>query len=416
MEKAILITVDIKKERGWPAEDRANELRELARSSGALVNGEILCHKEKPTPDLFIGKGKLEELISLSRNKAADLVIFNNDLAPTQLRNLEEGLGDIKVIDRTQLILDIFSQHAKSAEGKIQVELAQLEYLLPRLTGRGIHLSRLGGGIGTRGPGEKILEYDRRRIRERIARLKVDLKDLEQRRKALRKRRKDAMLATIAIIGYTNAGKTTLLNRLTDSKKLVADKLFSTLDPVARSYVLPNNLKVLFHDTVGFLYKLPHHLVESFKATLEEVKAADLLINVLDSSNPRVHELDEAVYNVLKELEASNKTIINVLNKVDLVDNAHHLRRLEKDFRNAIPVSALNGEGIESLLNEISGILSGLLTMIKIELPNNRMDLVSLIYEHGSVHKREDRPKTVYIEATLPLRLRSLFEAGPRTT
>ncbi len=283
MEKAILVTVDIKKEKGWAAGDRAGELRELARSSGASVEGEIVCQKEKPTPDLFIGKGKLEELVLLSGQKRADLVVFNNDLTPTQLRNIEKGLDYIKVVDRTQLILDIFSQHAESMEGKIQVELAQLEYLLPRLTGRGIQLSRLGAGIGTRGPGEKILEYDRRRIRERIARLKVELKNLGVRRQALRKRRRDAMLASVAIVGYTNAGKTTLLNRLTNSRKLVADKLFSTLDPVARSYILPNNLKVLFHDTVGFLYNLPHHLVESFKATLEEVRMADLLVHVLDA-------------------------------------------------------------------------------------------------------------------------------------
>ncbi len=408
MEKAILVTVDLKKEKGWAAEDRAAELRDLTRSSGASVEGEIICHKDKPTPDLFIGKGKFEELILLSKNKRADLVVFNNDLTPTQLRNLEKGLDYVKVVDRTQLILDIFSQHAKSMEGKTQVELAQLEYLLPRLTGRGVQLSRLGAGIGTRGPGEKILEYDRRRIRERIARLKVELKDLARRREALRKRRRDAMLTTVAIIGYTNAGKTTLLNRLTDSGKLVADKLFSTLDPVARIYTLPNKLKVLFHDTVGFLYNLPHHLVESFKATLEEVRMADVLVHVLDASNPRVHELDEAVYSVLKELGAENKTVINVLNKVDLVDNANYLKRLKKEFRDAVLLSALKGEGAGILIDEVTKLLSGLVTEVKIEIPNTRMDLVNLIYENGKVHKREDRPHSVYIEAIIPTRLNAL--------
>lgn len=409
MEKAILVTVDLQNERGWRAEDRAIELRELARSSGASVEEEIICHKEKPTPDLFIGKGKFEEMVLLSKSKKVDLVVFNNDLTSTQLRNLEIGLGNIKVIDRTQLILDIFSQHAKSMEGKIQVELAQLQYLLPRLTGRGIQLSRLGGGIGTRGPGEKILEYDRRRIKQRITKLKVELKDLERRRHALRSRRKDAMLTTIAIIGYTNSGKTTLLNRLTNSKKLVADKLFSTLDPVARSYILPNKIKVLFHDTVGFLYNLPHHLIESFKATLEEVGMADVLVNVLDSSNPRIHELDEAVYNVLKELNAENKTIINVLNKIDLVDNIYYLKRIKKGFRNSVLVSALKGDGIELLVDEISSLLSGLVTEIKIEIPNNRMDKVNLIYENGKVNYREDRPDSVYIEAVIPVRLERLL-------
>ena len=406
MEKAILVTVDLKGKRGWSAGDRAAELRDLARSSGALVGKEIVCSREKPTPDLFIGKGKFNELVSISREKKADAVIFNSDLTPTQLRNLEKGLGDTKVLDRTQLILDIFSQHAKSMEGKIQVELAQLEYLLPRLTGRGVHLSRLGGGIGTRGPGEKILEYDRRRIRERIARLKVELRDLEKRRQALRKRRKDAMLLTVAIVGYTNAGKTTLLNRLTDSNRLAVDKLFSTLDPVARSYVLPNSLKILFHDTVGFLYDLPHHLVESFKATLEEVRTADLLIHVLDASNPRVHELDEAVYTVLKELESENKTIINVLNKADLVGGMRYLDRIKKEFKNVVVASALNGKGIDLLVNEISKLLSGFVAEIKLEIPNNRMDKVNLIYENGKVRYREDRADSVYIEAIVPIRLK----------
>ena len=413
MEKAILVTVNLKNEQNWPVEDRASELKELARSSGASVEGEIVCRRDKATPDLFIGKGKFEELILLAKSKRIDLVIFNNDLTPTQLRNLEAGLYNNKindkVLDRTQLILDIFAQHAKSMEGKIQVELAQLEYLLPRLTGRGVHLSRLGAGIGTRGPGEKILEYDRRRIRQRISKLKTELRNLKTRREALRRRRKDAMLASIAIVGYTNAGKTTLLNRFTNSKKLVADKLFSTLDPIARTYSLPNNLKVLFHDTVGFLHNLPHFLIESFKATLEEVKEADLLIHVLDVSNPKIDEYDDAVYEVLKELEAEEKTIITVLNKTDLVDNIQYLKRLEKKFNNTVSVSALKGNGLELIIDKISRLLSELVTEIKVEIPNNRMDKVNLIYENGKVHKREDKAETVYIEATVPVRLRNLL-------
>ena len=402
MERAILVTVDLESERGWPAEDRARELRDLTRSSGASTEGEIVCRRERPTADLFIGKGKFQELIQLSNAKGADLVIFNNDLTPTQLRNLERGLGDIKVIDRTQLILDIFSQHARSMEGKIQVELAQLEYMLPRLTGRGVQLSRLGGGIGTRGPGEKILEYDRRRIRTHISRLKKELKDLEKRREALRKHRKDAMLTTIAIVGYTNAGKTTLLNTLTNSSRLVADKLFTTLDPVARSFIMPNKVKVLFHDTVGFLYNLPHHLVESFKATLEEVRMADLIIHVLDASNPRLHQLDEAVYSVLKELGAGEKVIINVLNKADLIDNPAYLNRLKREFNGAIPLSSLRGTGIGLLINQIEIILKDLIIDVKIEVPDTMMNLLSLVYEHGRVYKREDRPGSVYIEARVP--------------
>ncbi|PIW67446.1 MAG: GTPase HflX, partial [Candidatus Omnitrophica bacterium CG12_big_fil_rev_8_21_14_0_65_42_8] len=370
---------------------------------------EILCHKDKPSPDLFIGKGKFEELAELVRQKNSDLVIFNNDLTPTQLRNLERGLSDTMTIDRTQLILDIFARNAKSVEGKIQVELAQLEYLLPRLTGKGIHLSRLGGGIGTRGPGEKILEYDRRRIRDQIARLKENLEDIEKRRAALRKRRSDAFFTAISIIGYTNAGKTTLLNQLTNSKKLTANRLFSTLDPVARGYVLPNNQKILFLDTVGFLHNLPHHLVEAFKSTLEEVRMADILLHVLDASSEKIYDEDEAVYKVLKELGAGNKIIINVLNKIDLVDNPDHMNRLKKDFRNPVFVSALTGDGISNLIEEITELLSGLVTEIKVEIPNNRMDRVNLIYENGKVTHREDKPDSVYLEAIIPVRLKNLL-------
>ncbi len=409
MEKAILVTVDLNERGEWPLEARAAELRELARSSGASVVAEISCHKEKPSPDLFIGKGKFEELHQLVRQKNANLVIFNNDLTPTQLRNLERSLGDTRTIDRTQLILDIFARNAKSVEGKIQVELAQLEYLLPRLTGKGIHLSRLGGGIGTRGPGEKILEYDRRRIRDQIARLKENLEDMGKRRAALRKRRSDAFFTAISIIGYTNAGKTTLLNQLTNSKKLTADRLFSTLDPVARSYVLPNNQKILFLDTVGFLHNLPHHLVEAFKSTLEEVKTADILLHVLDASSEKIREQDEAVYKVLKELKAEDKITINVLNKIDLADNPDYINRLKRDFENPVLVSALTGNGISLLIDEISKLLSGLVTEIKVEIPNNRMDMVNFIYENGKVNYREDKPESVYLEATIPVRLKNLL-------
>lgn len=410
MEKAILVTVDMKERFEWPLEARAKELKELARSSGASVIAEMSCHKEKPSPDLFIGKGKFEELQQLVSRKNANLVIFNNDLTPTQLRNIERGLGDTRTIDRTQLILDIFARNARSVEGKVQIELAQLEYLLPRLTGKGIHLSRLGGGIGTRGPGEKILEYDRRRIRSQIVKLKGKLDDIEKRRIALRKRRSDAFLTTIAIVGYTNAGKTTLLNQLTGSKKFVADKLFSTLDPVARSYVFPNNQKILFLDTVGFLHNLPHHLVEAFKSTLEEVSTADMLLHVLDASSEKIHEQDEAVYKVLKELGAESKIVINVLNKIDCVDNPDYLKRLKRDFCDPVFVSAVTGDGMAVLIDEIQGLLSGLVMEIKIEIPNNRMDKVNIVYENGRVNHREDKPESVYLEATIPIRLKNILE------
>ncbi|MFH1782300.1 MAG: GTPase HflX [Candidatus Omnitrophota bacterium] len=411
MERALLVTVDIKHKSSWPKDDRASELRELVESCGGRVESEVICSRERLTPDLFLGKGKFEEIITISREKKIDLVVFNNELTPTQLRNLEKGLGkDIKVIDRTQLILDIFALHARSMEGKLQVELAQLEYLFPRLAGLGTVLSRLGGGIGTRGPGEHMLEYDKRKIWRRIIKLKRDLKDLKARRQALRKRRKDIRLPTIAIVGYTNAGKTTLLNRLTSSKKLAADKLFSTLDPVGRSFILPNNLKVIIHDTVGFLSELPHNLIEAFKATLEEVENADLLIHVLDASSPKIHELDQAVHDVLKELRSDQKTIINVLNKIDLMDNMNNLNRIKRQFNNSVSISALTGEGVEDLIHEISKFFSGLMTEIKIEIPSSSMDKVNLIYENGKVLAREDRSDSIYIEALIPTRIKNLLD------
>ena len=288
-EKAILVSCRIEGEDRRAVEDAAGELRSLTSSTGGEVVQEVICSRETPTPAYFIGKGKVEEVGKLCWELKPDLVIFGSDLSPTQQRNLEETLK-LKVIDRTQLILDIFAQRAKSTEGKYQVELAQLMYLLPRLTGYVDSLSRLGGGIGTRGPGEQKLESDRRRIRKRIAKLQDELSSLQRRRQTMRQKRLDLPLSTIALIGYTNAGKTLLFNRLTQSQEISENRLFSTLDPVARKCVLPNNQRIIFLDTVGFLHKLPHHLIESFRATLEEVVEADLLLHVLDVSHPRVHE------------------------------------------------------------------------------------------------------------------------------
>ncbi len=410
MERAILVTVDIKSDRDWDVEERSKELAELARTSGAFMVEEMVCHREKVASNFFIGRGKLEELSALCIEKAADLVIFNDDLSGTQLRNLENALG-IKVIDRTQLILDIFAQHAASSEGKIQVELAQLEYLLPRLTGRGIFLSRLGGGIGTRGPGEKKLEYDRRRIKDKIVRLKKELLSLAGRREQLRRKRREAALTTVAIIGYTNTGKTTLLNCLTKSNKLVEDKLFTTLDPIARRFILPNNQKVLFLDTVGFLHDLPHHLIEAFKATLEEITNADILLHILDASSPRIYIQDDAVYEVLKELKSQAKPTMRVLNKIDL-DSAFPIERLKKDFEGAVCISALMGDGIDSLIGRLTSLLSGLTTFIKIKVPSMRGDIINIIYNEGKVVKRLDKDGFVFLEAEVPVRLKDISSFG----
>ncbi len=408
-EKSILVTVDIRGLDSWTAQDSSRELGELASSSGVEVIGEIICRRSKATAAYFIGKGKAQELSCLSEDLDADVVIFNEDLTSTQQRNLEEII-DIKTVDRTQLILDIFAQRAKSMEGKIQVELAQLEYLLPRLTGKGIILSRLGGGIGTRGPGEKKLEIDRRRIRERISRLKKDLQSLSQRRGSLREYRRQQTLPIIAIIGYTNAGKSTLLNRLTGARQIVRDSLFSTLDSVARRFTLPGRQRVLFSDTVGFLHRLPHHLIEAFKATLEEVKEADILLHILDISSSFVYEQDNAVYEVLRELQADHKPMVLALNKLDLVKDQFRLKRYLKDFKNSVAISALRGTNIEQLLEKLSLQLDSLMTEIEVLIPQDKMYLVNLIYREGQVFKQGYQKDQVYLQARVPQKIKGKLE------
>lgn len=408
-EKSILLTVDIEGQKNWQPEDSSRELAQLARSSGAAVIKGIVCRRTKPTAAYFIGRGKVEELARLSQSLNPDVIIFGADLSSTQQRNLEEVL-EVKTIDRTQLILDIFAQRAKSMEGKVQVELAQLEYLLPRLTGKGILLSRLGGGIGTRGPGEKKLEVDRRRIRERIGRLKKELHSLSQRRTSRREYRRRHGLPTVAIIGYTNAGKSTLINRLTDAQQTVKNSLFSTLDSVSRRFTLPNKQKVLFSDTVGFLHRLPHHLIEAFKATLEEVQEADILLHVLDISSPCVYEQNEAVHAVLKELQADNKPAIVALNKLDLLKDEFCLKRYLKDFKNSVAVSALSGTNIEQLLERLGHQLSSLMTEVEICIPQSQMQLVNLIYSEGQVFKQDYRKDQVYLQARIPQKIKAQLE------
>lgn len=320
MERALLVTVDFHEKNDlWSPEEKASELKELALSSGSEVAHEIIARRDKPMPNYYIGSGKAIEISELCQEKNINTVIFNNDLSGTQQKNLEE-LMNLKTIDRTQLILDIFARRARSNEGKIQVELAQLLYLLPRLTGKGILLSRLGGGIGTRGPGEMKLEVDRRRIKDRITKLKDELDRLKLQRSTRRKQRDKFSLLTVAIIGYTNSGKSTLLNALTDANIYTQDKLFSTLDPTIRALILPNNQQVLLADTVGFLNDLPHHLIEAFQATLEEVINADILLHLLDISHPKSKAMENAVYDVLRELKVTEKPIITVLNKIDMID------------------------------------------------------------------------------------------------
>jgi GTP-binding protein HflX len=414
MERALSVTVDFGERGKWSAAERAQELAELARSAGAKVVKEMIVRRHEPSPACFIGKGKSEELAKTCADGRIDVVIFNNDLTGTQQKNLEEMLMT-RTVDRTQLILDIFARHAHSNEGKVQVELAQLMYLLPRLTGKGIELSRLGGGIGTRGPGEQKLEVDRRRIRARITRLKDALEDLNQRRSMMRKKRERFSMLTVAIIGYTNVGKSTLLNALTESDVIVQDKLFATLDPTVRTFMLPNRQKILFIDTVGFLNELPHHLIEAFKATLEEVVEADLLLHLVDISHPKAQEQADAVYNVLREIGAEARPILTVLNKIDKIEDPMRVEREKERFRTSIAVSALKKNGFNELIKSVEEHMKSLITTMKIVLPASDAKTLSFIYEHGLVTKKDYRQDKVYIEAEVPLRIREMLERGRST-
>jgi GTP-binding protein HflX len=352
-EKAFLVGVDLPRE---PA--TLSELQLLAATAGAVPVGSLLQKRDKPDPKFFIGSGKVEELKALAAARGSDLVIFDHELSPSQERNLEDAIG-AKVIDRTELILDIFAQHARSREGKLQVELAQSSFQLTRLTGHGVLMSRLGGGIGTRGPGETKLEYDRRRIRARIAQLKDGIERLRQERSRQREQRRRSQVPAAVIVGYTNSGKSTLLNSLTRATVLAEDKLFATLDPTTRRLYLPSGRIVLVTDTVGFIQKLPHTLVAAFRATLEEVTEADLLLHVVDLARPDHEQQISAVYQVLEELHSIAKPLITVFNKVDRLAKKPPAKLLKK-YRPAVAVSALNKTGLDELLAIIDGQLPAL--------------------------------------------------------
>ncbi|MDD5129923.1 MAG: GTPase HflX [Candidatus Omnitrophica bacterium] len=387
MEKALLISVQLKTDKHhWRIEDISAELEELASSTSVEVLENVICICDHATPNYLIGKGKVEEISFIAHEEGADVVIFSHDLTGTQQRNLEKALGR-RTIDRTQLILDIFSRRARSPEGKMQVELAQLEYLLPRLSGKGVMLSDLGGGIGTRGPGETKLELDRRQARRKIDKLKEDLRNTRQHRLAMRKKRKNNALPIVALVGYTSAGKSTLLNLLTASAQVTSEKLFTTLDPLSKNLSLPNGQNIIVSDTVGFLHELPHHLIEAFKATLEEVAEADLLIHVLDAADPRLVLHNQAVLSVLEELGVQDKTILVALNKIDLIQDRGWLELSKKDFPDSVCLSAKTGENLDILLKKIADYFSGLMLSLHILIPHNRMDLVDFFYRQAKIKK-----------------------------
>ena len=383
-ERALLIGLEKQGVSKWELRDSLDELRELANSAGAEVVDTVTQKLQKPTAPYYIGRGKAESIKDSCQDQQVTSVIFDDELSPAQGRNLE-NLFARKVLDRTQLILDIFAQRARSREGRLQIELAQLQYLLPRLTRMWHHLSRQTGGIGTRGPGETQLEVDRRRVQERIARLERELEAVRKTRAIQREGRKRRQWPVAAVVGYTNAGKSTLLNLLTGADVVTEDKLFATLDPTTRSFVLPNKQRVLLTDTVGFLRKLPHTLIESFKATLEEVREADLLLHVADLSHPRLDEQMAAVDAVTKELDAYGKQTLIVFNKNDNLPNRELAESYLKRFSGSVAISARTGEGVNDLVQALEHILSSWRLRSRFRISATESALIAEIHRVGHV-------------------------------
>lgn len=428
-ETAVLVGVSLAGQPGiLSMEDSLSELALLAGTAGLEVEGELTQRLQHPHPATFIGAGKLGELKTLVLELGANVVIFDEELSPRQQREIERVLGqEVKVIDRTALILDIFARHAKTKEGAVQVELAQYEYRLPRLTRAWTHLARqaggraggASGGVGVRGPGETQLEVDRREIGRRIAHLKRELEEVRHHRERYRQRRQKSSTPVIVVVGYTNAGKSTLLNAVSDAGVLAQDQLFATLDPTTRRVELPSARTALFTDTVGFIQKLPTALVAAFRATLEEITEADLLLHVVDISHPNADEQVTAVEEMLEELGAGDKPLVTALNKIDLVYSAGQgepslaaqLRHALQEYTSPVQISARTGEGIPELLAEVDGKLKETMTPLRLLLPYSKGDLVSLMYEHGRVEREEYTEKGTLIEGRLPAHLVSRVQS-----
>ena len=396
-ERMILVGVDT----GSPeaAERSLDELEDLAETAGAQTAGRLIQARESIHPATYIGKGKLEELKDLLWETEADGIICDDELTGSQIGNLEAELS-CKVIDRTLLILDIFAAHAVSGEGKIQVELAQLKYRATRLTGLGRSLSRLGGGIGTRGPGEKKLEMDRRLIRERISRLKADLRNVEKHRELLRSQRRQSGLKSAALVGYTSAGKSSIENALTGAGILEDAMLFSTLDTTTRSLVLDNTQEILLTDTVGFIRKLPHHLVEAFKSTLEEAKYADIIIHVVDASNPQMEEQMHVVYETLRELGVEDRPVVTLFNKQDLLTGASRQKDFRADY--SIPVSAKTGQGLEELKKALLEIIRKDQIYVERLYDFSEAGKIQLIRSRGQLLEESYVPEGIEVRAYVP--------------
>ena len=395
-EKFILVGVETGKDR---MEESLAELNELLDTAGGETVGKIVQNLESINKATYVGKGKVKEIKELAEELQVDGIVCDDELSPAQLSNLKDEL-DIKVLDRTLVILDIFAAHAKTSEGKLQVELAQLKYRSSRLTGLGKNLSRLGGGIGTRGPGESKLETDRRAIRERVSQLRSEIEKMENVRDTLRKSRMSDGIPVIAIVGYTNAGKSTFLNKITDAGILAEDKLFATLDPTTRSLKIPDGEEVLFTDTVGFISKLPHNLVEAFKSTLEEAKYADLILHIADASNPEADEQMKVVYRTLEELKVTGKPIITFLNKQDKIEEEKIIKDLKADA--VIKGSAKTGRGIDELLTKITEILREGKVFIDALLSYADSSKIAIIRKKGQLLAEEYEGDGIRIKAYVP--------------
>lgn len=394
-----VILVGVSQQDGDDAEDSVAELAELVETAGAVVVGTLIQKRENIHPGTYVGTGKVFELEELIEQTGATGIVCDDELSPAQLKNLEEALKT-KVMDRTLIILDIFAARASTSEGKIQVELAQLKYRLSRLSGLGRSLSRLGGGIGTRGPGEKKLEMDRRLINSRVAQLNRELKEVQRHREVNRQQRKRSGIPVVAVVGYTNAGKSTLLNHLTNAEVLEEDKLFATLDPTTRILELTNNQKVLMTDTVGFIRKLPHHLIDAFRSTLEEAKYADIILHVVDASNPQMDKQMYIVYDTLRNLEVEGKKIITAFNKTDRIGQPEPLH----DFRaeRTVHISAKYGDGLENLKNILEEILREEKDFLECTIPYRDAGVIQKIREKGELLSEEYREDGIFVRAWVP--------------
>ena len=395
-EKFILVGVETGKDR---MEESLTELEELLETAGGETVGRVIQNLESINKATYVGKGKVDEIRELAEELDADGIVCDDELSPAQLSNLKDEL-DIKVLDRTLVILDIFAAHAQTSEGKLQVELAQLKYRSSRLAGLGKNLSRLGGGIGTRGPGESKLESDRRAIRERVSQLRSEIEKVESSRETLRKHRMSDGIPVIAIVGYTNAGKSTFLNKITDAGILAEDKLFATLDPTTRNLKIPDGEEVLFTDTVGFISKLPHNLVDAFKSTLEEAKYADLILHVADASNPEVDEQMKVVYRTLEELKVTGKPVITFLNKQDKLEEERIIKDIKADA--VVKGSAKTGAGIDELLSKITEILREGKVFIDTVLSYADTSKISVIRKKGQLLSEKYEGEGIKVKAYVP--------------